>query len=65
MRGAENIRSGRSRVFFDIEISHQKKGRVVFELVRPETTPYAYDLTRTLLLARVTELLLLSLLMNE
>lgn len=31
-RGAD-----RSRVFFDIEISHEKKGRVVFELVRPKT----------------------------
>lgn len=49
MHGAENIRLGRSRVFFDIEISHQKKGRVVFELVRPETTSDAYDFTRILL----------------
>lgn len=33
--------AGRSRVFFDIEISHQKKGRVIFELyddVVPKTT---------------------------
>ena len=34
---AENRRTGRSRVFFDIEIANQKKGRVVFELVRPMT----------------------------
>ena len=35
--GAENGRIDRSRIFFDIEISQQKKGRVVFELVSHKT----------------------------
>ena len=44
---AEYRQTGRSRVFFDIGISHQKKGRVVFELVCSETLDQMYHVRRT------------------
>ena len=63
---AEYKRIDRSRVFFDLEISHQKKGRVVFELVSPKYPETdVYMILRAIHYLELWSLILPSLLMNE